>query len=136
VGTVTCGNDNLNLASMRRYSGGFLCSGQDAISTVDVGFTNEKSLFDSQAADPRVATFTPTPVFGTTFFAMPDFVIQDWDKTSSIFKVDTSTGASSPAVCNVHSVVWSALGPTQIVYVEARTDASNAQFFSLRTVPR
>ncbi len=134
IGVKTCGAGARQ--GTRRYGKAFICSDRDSIFTLDATGSTQTSFFQSQSVDPRVASFTPTPVDGTTVYAMPEFVFQDLDKTSSVYKVDINSGNPTPVLCNVHTVVWSTFGPTQIVYVEATKDAAQKEMFSLRTVPR
>lgn len=131
LGMATCPPGLLGYRALRPYSGGFLCDQGSTIGKIDATGKNIGAAFESAFVDRNVSSFMPSPVSGSTLYAMPLFAPQQDMDTSAIFKVDLGGGAPVAAVCNVHGVLWSDYGSSQLVYIEVGNNVA-----SLRAVPR
>ena len=130
LGSATCKAGLLGYKELRAYSGGFLCDEGSSIDRIDSMGTPKGAVFDSTLADHNVSSFMPSAISGTTYWATPSFAPQQDTDVSAIYKADVSGGAPTAAVCNVHAVQWTALGTTQLVYIDVVASVT-----SLRSIP-
>ena len=116
LGTVTCGTGRTKWTAA--YAGGFLCGEPFGVDHADLAATAKTHVIYT-LMDPQPVSFNPSPVDGTTWYALPT------GAGSAISRFDGASTSSTPVACGVGLVLDAKLTATDLVFVEAQNAGGN-----------
>lgn len=132
VGTQTCGMVRSVWAS--GYSNGWVCGDLFGIKRLDL-MASMKTVFIDTLMNKNPQGFNPSPVDGTTFYAMPRGFKAG--VIVPIYKLDANTGGPTAVTCDAGAVIDVKVSSSDLVWVEQRQASNSAPVeTSLRRLPR